>query len=533
MARTPRDHAGGGPVVNRISRRRFLGVVAGAGAATAVGVPFARGIAGATSTGLLLPSRIPLPRAFTVPFAVPPVLQPIAQHGSTVEYDMVQRAARVEILPGLRTTVWGYQGLFPGPTIHARRGQHVKVHQRNQLPVPAVVHLHGARTPHGSDGYPTDLITPPGWMMPKPNGMMPADPHADVTVGERTYEYPIDQQAATLWYHDHRMGFTGASVWRGLAGFFIIHDDAEDALGLPAGLRDWPLMIADRSFDADGSFRYPSLDPHLYATPGVTSGYSGGVLGDVILVNGRPWPLAKVDGARYRLRILNASNARRYRLALDPPPPGGAAFVQIGSDGGLLPVPITHDGIEIAQAERFDVIVDFSRYNPGQRVVLRNDFGAGRTEQVMQFVVGPRAEDPSRVPDKLATVQPISPAAASTTRSFWFANMGPKSGWQINGHLFDPAYANATVPLGATEVWRLVTDMHHPIHLHAAQFQVLSRAGKASGPYDHGWKDVIDLRPAEEVTIAARFTGYRGRYVFHCHNLEHEDMAMMGNLVIT
>lgn len=513
-----------------LSRRGFLGLVAGAGAATAVGMPLADGIAGAASTGLVLPSRLRLPQPFTVPFAVPPILQPTEQRGSGVRYEMVQRPGRIQIIPGTTTTVWGYQGMFPGPTIHARRGQRVRVRQRNQLPVPVVVHLHGARVPHGSDGYPTDLIVPPHWTMPKPSSMMPADPRADVTTGERTYEYPIDQQAATLWYHDHRMGFTGPSVWRGLAGFFIIHDEEEDALGLPAGTRDWPVMITDRSFDSDGSFRYPSLDPNLHDMPGVSTAYAGGVLGDVILVNGRPWPAARVDGARYRLRILNASNARRYRLTLDPPPPGGGVFVQVGSDGGLLAAPVVHDAIEIAQAERFDVVIDFARYRPGQRVVLRNEFGAGSTGQVMQFIVGPRAEDASRVPGTLTTIQPLTAAA---TRSFWFANMGPKAGWQINGHPFDPGYPNATVPYGATEVWRLVTDMHHPIHLHEVQLQVLSRGGKAPGPYDHGWKDVIDLRPAEEATIAARFTGYSGRYVFHCHNLEHEDMAMMGNLVIT
>ncbi len=123
-------------------------------------------------------------------------------------------------------------------------------------------------------------------------------------------------------------------------------------------------MITDRAFTADGSLRYPSIDPTLQTTPGVSDGYTAGVLGDVILVNGRPWPTKDVCAARYRLRILNASNARRYRVALDPLPPGGGGLVQIGSDPGLLQHPIGHDSIEIAPAERFDVIVDFARYQP-------------------------------------------------------------------------------------------------------------------------------------------------------------------------
>lgn len=165
---------------------------------------------------------------------------------------------------------------------------------------------------------------------------------------------------------------------------------------------------------------------------------------------------------------------------------------------------------------------------------MRDEFGAGQTELVMQFQIGTSARDTSRVPDQLATVEPLTASEATRTRGFWFSDMGDDKGWQVNGHGFDPAYANATVQLGSTENWRLVTDLHHPIHLHMAQFQVLDRGGNGDGPgpYDHGWKDTLDLRPAEEALIAARFTGCSGRYVFHCHNLEHEDMAMMANLVI-
>lgn len=173
------------------------------------------------------------------------------------------------------------------------------------------------------------------------------------------------------------------------------------------------------------------------------------------------------------------------------------------------------------------MVVDFSRYRRGQRVIVRNEFGTGPTSMIMRFDVGDPVRDDSCIPERLTPIRPLSAADTVAQRSFAFRNAGSEMGWQINGHPFDPAYANASVKLGSTETWRLVTDFHHPIHLHLVQFQVVSRGLSGPGPYDQGWKDVVDLRPAEEAIIIARFSGYRGRYVFHCHNLEHEDMAMM------
>lgn len=515
-----------------LDRRKFFALVAAAGAGAGVGVPLISGIGGSSSTGTVLRSQVPLPEPFTEPLTVPPVLAPIATDATSDHYELVQHAATATILPGVLTPIWGYNGIFPGPTVVSRSGRTTVVHHRNALPVPVVAHLHGGHTPGPSDGYPTDLILPAGSNSRQPSmpgTAMPADPRAVVTVGERTYTYPLRQRAATLWYHDHRMGFTGASVWRGLAGFHIVHDDEEDALPLPGGDRDLPLMITDRAFSSDGSLRYPSVDPTLQDTPGVTDTYTAGVLGDVILVNGRPWPVAEVPAVRHRLRFLNASNARRYRLTLDPPPPGGGGLVQIGSDGGLLARPRGHDAVEIAPAERFDVVVDFGRYAPGQRVTLVNRFGSGSTAAVLRFQVTRREPDDTRVPATLADVAPLDPARAVTTRTLLFQDHGGGMGWRINGCPFSPTDSSANPKLGTTEVWRLVSDFHHPVHLHLVHFQVLSRGLSGPGEYDGGWKDTIDLRPAEEAAIIARFDDYAGRFVFHCHNLEHEDMAMMAN----
>jgi spore coat protein A, manganese oxidase len=262
---------------------------------------------------------------------------------------------------------------------------------------------------------------------------------------------------------------------------------------------------------------------------GVTGDYHAGVLVDVIVVNGVAWPAAPVPRVRHRLRFLNASNARRYRLALDPAPPGGRALVQIGSDGGLLGAPVEHDAIELAPGQRFDVVVDFGRYRAGQRVVLRNDFGDGPTERVMRFDVGATADDPSRVPDHFAAGSP--PAGPTTvSRTLRFRRHGDT--WEINGSPFDPAVPILTARLGTTELWRLVSDFHHPVHVHLGQFEVVSRGLGGPGPFDHGPKDTVDLRPAEEVAVRVRFDDHPGRYVLHCHNLEHEDMAMMATIAV-
>ncbi|MDT0465692.1 multicopper oxidase family protein [Streptomyces gibsoniae] len=522
-----------------IARRRLLGAAAlSGGALTAGGWAMAGGSLTPGQPGLLLRSRTALPRPYAVPLPLPPVLAPARSSGTTDVYEITQQTARLRILPGVKTTAWTYGGTFPGPTLVSRSGRRTVVRHRNELPHPTVVHLHGGHIPYGSDGYPTALILPRSGTASNPYGMagMPdMSPEAgarDDVATERTYTYPMQQRAATLWYHDHRMGFTGPNVWHGLAGFHLVHDDEEEALPLPRGERDIPLMIADRAFAADGSFRYPALDPAQH-TPGVTDPYMDGVLGDVLLVNGAPWPVLEPLRLRYRLRLLNASNARRYRLTLDPPPPGGGGLVQIGGDGGLLERPLAHDTLDIAPAERFDVIVDFSRYRPGTRVRLMNQLGSGSTAHVMCFDVStarPPADD-SRIPDRLSATAAPRPERAAATRTFHFQRRAGSTGWTINGRPYEPGRPLATVRLGTTELWRFVTDFHHPVHLHLNHFQVAARNGRAPGPYDAGWKDTVDLRPAESVEIVTRFTDYPGRFMLHCHNLEHEDMAMMADFV--
>jgi spore coat protein A len=431
------------------TRRELLGL---AGAAALI-LPFESACLSDRPPEKLLRSRIALPKPFQVRLPIPAVLQKSSSDENADCYDVTVKAGHAEILPGVQTPIWGYNGSFPGPTIAARSGRQVSLHLQNSLPVPIVNHLHGGHTPAESDGYPTDLIAPGAG---------------------REYIYPNKQRAATLWYHDHRMDFTAPQVWRGLAGFYILRDENEDRLPLPAGEKDIPLLICDRSFDADGALLYPSVDPSLRDKTGVAEEYMGGVLGDVVLVNGAPWPKLEVSNTKYRFRILNASNARRYELALDPP---GAAtsFVQIGSDGGLLGAPIRHRTIRIAPSERFDVIIDFSQYRPGSAVTLMNNADSGGPGgQIMRFEVVRSERDETQIPAQLsADVLTPDGQNASVTRVMNFSYRRGMKSWTINGKAFDPARMDARPKLGATEIWQLQTDFSHPLHLHLVHFRVL------------------------------------------------------------
>ncbi|MCL4370282.1 MAG: multicopper oxidase domain-containing protein, partial [Chloroflexi bacterium] len=292
------------------------------------------------------------------PLPIPRTLSPIQSDSTTDYFLLTMKQAQVEILPGLETTIWGYDGEFPGPTIRARSGRSVVVRQINELPERMSVHLHGGHVAPDSDGHPTDLI-PPG--------------------ASRDYIYPNSQDACTLWYHDHAMDATAPHVYRGLAGMYIIEDDFEKDLPLPRGDYDVPLVIQDRSFNPDGSLSYTLTSQGMMGgmmggMRGLGGGMMGGgmmgmmgdrvFLGNTVLVNGAVQPYLEVATRRYRFRLLNGSNAREYSLALS----SGRPFVQVGTEGGLLPAPVSRSSILVAPGERADVIVDFSPHEPGQSV---------------------------------------------------------------------------------------------------------------------------------------------------------------------
>jgi spore coat protein A, manganese oxidase len=487
------------------------------------------------AAGSRTPSGAPPPEAFVTPLPVPAVLRPVSSAGGVDRYEIRQTEGRQRILPDRDTTIWGYNGTFPGPTIETRSGRKVVVTHRNELSVPTVVHLHGGIVAADSDGYPADLVLPadgqvtdPRWAEHAQHGV------AGLAVGSRDYAYPNEQPAATLWYHDHRMDFTGPQLYRGLAGFYLIRDDIEDALPLPGGDRDVPLMIADRTVQADGSLFYPLRDPKQQE-PGVTVQYHhSGMVGNTITVNGVAWPFHEVDAVLYRLRILNASNARPYQLVLDPPPPGGKGFIQIGSDAGLLAQPVRHDEFVISPGERYDMLVDFSAYRPGTQVRLRNSMGEGAASYVMRFDVARQAADDARIPDSFGIrADPTAPPGKTGDRKFSFFSgpEGTRVPGLINLKSFDPARIDARPTLGTTEIWNITADPSHPVHIHMAHFRVLSRDGRAPDPQDTGWKDTIYLASGG-VKVEVAFTGHPGKHVFHCHNVEHSDTGMMTNVEI-
>jgi spore coat protein A, manganese oxidase len=487
------------------TRRAVLGAL---GISVLGGASFANLLARPSSsaqTGILVRSMRALPRPYQVPLPIPAVLAPSSTGGDADRYVIRQQAVLQEILPGVRTPVLGYQGTYPGPTLVARSGRRVVVTHVNELGVPTAVHLHGGHTPAVSDGFPTDLVSPSG---------------------KRDYEYPTTQRAASLWYHDHRMDHTARQVYLGLAGFHLVHDDEEDRLPLPEGERDVPLMIADRAFGEDASFLYPELPMTMDGGDSVGHPAMGGVLGDVVLVNGAPWPVLDVDAVRYRLRLLNASNARRYRLRLSP---GRAPFVQIGSDSGLLDRPVELPTLDLAPAERYDVVVDFSAYPVGSTADLVNDLDDGSAHDVMRFHVARRGSGTPALPARLAEVERLDPSAAVRVRDWRFRRSTSDTGpaWVVNGRGFDPQRIDATPRLGEVEIWRFSTDVRHPVHVHLDPFQVLARNGRPPDPQDAGWKDTVDVPARQIVEVAVRFSDYAGRYLLHCHTLEHEDMGVM------
>jgi spore coat protein A, manganese oxidase len=313
----------------RINRRQFLVqgsvALAGLGASTLIHM----------GSPTIVQAQVP-PGAgeFRVPLPIPKTLSAVRADATTDYYEVSQQEAWAEIIPGRRTRIWGYKGIFPGPTIKGRRGRKTVVTHTNKLGVASVVHLHGGVTRAESDGFPTDTIAP---------GQM------------RRHEYDNAGRAATLWYYDHSRQGAGRNLYMGLAGFYLLGDADEVNGQLPHGRHDIPLMLQDRAFTGDGELAYHD------------HGHRGAI-GPVMLVNGAPWLVLEVAARKYRFRILNASNATPMRLALST----GHHLVQIATDGGLLPAPVALKSIDLSMAERAEVVIDFSDCPIGSRLVLQN-----------------------------------------------------------------------------------------------------------------------------------------------------------------
>lgn len=362
----------------------------------------------------------------------------------------------------------------------------------------------------------------------------------------------------TLWYHDHRENFTAPNVYAGLSGFYLLFDekDANDetkkgTFQLPSGKYDVPLILHDVQFDQNGQpmwdFSNPTPTPDSVTGDYINSEMytTAGMLGDRFTVNRVIQPYFKVEARKYRLRVLNGGPSRLYELYLqkDGTPDKNEPFVVISTDGNLLPAPIAVDHMRLGVAQRHDIIVDFSKYHPGDFVYLINrmemrEDGAGWTgrlleqpDQIMRFdVVAATAPDQSRIPTKMRELPEINLKKVRRERLFVFDY--DNGLWTVNGQLFDPNRVDAKIEQGSAEIWTFRNagdSWMHPIHTHFEEFQILERNGKPLEKNDvqRSRKDVIMLGPNEEVKFYSQWRDFLGKHVMHCHNVVHEDHAMM------
>jgi blue copper oxidase len=401
-----------------------------------------------------------------------------------------------------------------GPTIRAAAGETVSVSLQNSLSDETNIHWHGLILPENMDGHPKDVAAPGGSL---------------------TYSLPIIQRAGTYWYHPHPHGSTARQVFLGLAGMFIVNDPEEAALNLPHGEFEVPVILQDKHFEGNNLEYAPNDDEMM-------TGY----LGEQVLVNGQHAPFLPVASTWYRLRILNGSTARVYNLGLT----GGQQMIIIGSDGGLLASSEPVSSILLAPGERIDVLIDFSGFTVGQEIYLvSNKFSEynvqGRQSfNLMKFKVDRTENLNFTLPSTLSSITRLSPSQSVKTRTIDIAQTIPFEGGRggmgrhsINGKTFDMDRADETVSAGTTEIWEFdnsAGDEIHPMHIHGVQFQVLERIGGRNQiiASEKGWKDTILLMPGEKVRLIMTFPDYKGVFVFHCHNLEHEDDGMMLNYKI-
>lgn len=424
-------------------------------------------------------------------------------------------------------------GGYLGPTFRVRRGQRIRIHFENALDEPSIVHWHGLQVPEASDGHPRFAVGPGATY---------------------SYDFTVESRPGLYWYHPHPDRRTGPQVYAGMAGLFLVEDPDDRARGLPTGEADLPLVIQDRTLGQDGELVY---------APNQLIGF----LGDRLFVNGRHAPTFTVQAGSYRLRILNGSNSRIYKLAFSDDRP----VTVIGSDGGLLAGPIRKPYVVLAPGERVELWTDFARASSGQEVWLESRAfaaaggmmgmagmvgrggGAGLPNgapfRVCRFDVrgaGEQLPVPTRL-DALAwrpddeVVNRVEPRRFEVSMSMMR--------WQLNGRSFDMTEVgeDERVKLGSTEDWEFrnlggMMTMAHPIHIHAGQFQVLEREVAprwqaaadtlSAGLVTEGWKDTFLLLPGERVRLRMRFERYAGMFLYHCHNLEHEDAGMMRNFRI-
>jgi len=444
---------------------------------------------------------------------IPPLLT-----GGTFHLSL--QSGQMEFLAGKKTPTYGINGNFLGPAIKVRNGDAVSLNVTNNLAEPTAIHWHGMHLPANMDGGPHQLIQPgASW-----NAM-----------------FNVKQQAATNWFHPHTLDQTGRQVYMGLAGLLIVEDANTDGLDLPKtwGEDDIPLIIQDRRFHTDGSFAYLSSMMDSYQ----------GMYGNVFLVNGAVSPRASLPAKEVRLRLLNGSNARVYRLAFSD----GRAFKQIATDNALLEAPVELSTLILSPGERAEIVVNCSA-DLGKNFILLDTLSRA---SLLMLSIDKVPAQITTTPKTLTTLNWLDPAKATRTRAFNLSmgmrmgmgmmGVGNASGsgaqFLINGASMNMARIDQTVPLNDIEIWEIrnvgMMGMTHSFHVHGTHFTILERNGKAANvrAYEKGYKDTVLLNSGEVVKIIIKMTDYitgaNAPYMYHCHILEHEDRGMMGQFIVT
>jgi FtsP/CotA-like multicopper oxidase with cupredoxin domain len=481
-----------------------------------------------------------------------------AQSAFTPDLELELRAApgTVSLLPGAPTSVWSYSGRvikgpqtaletipdsYLGPVLRFQTGQRVRVHFKNALPEPTIIHWHGLDVPAPMDGH----------------------PHLAIASGSTyLYEFTVTNRAGMYWYHPHPHERVGPQVNRGLAGVIVVSDAPERGLQLPSGNQEIVCVVQDRLFDADNQFAYVS---------GMLMDRMSGFLGDRMLVNGRLSTTLSLSTRAHRFRLMNGSNSRVYKLAWSD----GTPMTVLGTDGGLLEHPVVRNYVTLAPAERVDTILDLGTRQVGGRIVLRSlpfpsrlfdmEMGGGMGRRRGR---GPGARGLSNgAPIDILTIDVVRRERSAFTLPSTLSRYEPA--WQLptavptrvvrldfrmmqfllNGRRFDLAEvaSDEIVRAGSTHIWEFDNSgpammnmrLGHPMHLHGRQFRILSRQVEptwaadretlAGGFVDEGWKDTVLVMPGERTKILVQFSKHPGPYLYHCHNLVHEDAGMMRN----
>lgn len=491
-----------------------------------------------------------------------------------VEIELTMNTADVAILNGEKTRVWkvtgkvitgdsnildNNEGTYLAPTLRFKKGQKVRMILNNDLPAQSILHWHGLHVPANMDGNPMYAINR----------------------GETyIYEFEILNRAGTYFYHAHTHGVTARQVYSGLAGLLLVSDDQEQALHLPSGDHDVPLVIQDRSFDGQNQLVYSANMMQRMQ----------GFLGDRILVNGRPDFVLPVATRAYRLRLVNGSNSRIYKLAWDD----GTPMTVIGVDGGLLEKPEQQPYVMMAPGQRRELWVDFSGRAVGAELTLRSlqfdidmhggmmgrrggmmghgmmghrrgmmggmmsvsTLPSGSDYPILKIRVAKKEQGDNTLPKTLTPITELQTKnAANAGKPKTIALSMEHMSALLNGRSYkmDDVQPDEIIPVNSLQLIEfdngfdggmhgMMMDMPHPMHLHGEQFQIVKRevsahvtdnyATVSAGLIDGGWQDTVLVMPGEKVTILKPFNDFKGLFMYHCHNLEHEDMGMMRDFLI-